>query len=453
MKQSTRRRLGSCAWLVMACTTNWLTAAHAAEKGGNWPQWRGVDGTGISTETDLPLVWSATESIKWKTPLPGRGHSSPIVWGDKIFLTLEIEGEVVPGAQATKHVLEGQEYKHPDAVAAELQHTFQVACFDRGSGKPLWLQTAYEGTVFDDRHRKGSHAAATPATDGKYVYAYFGTEGLYCYDFKGKLIWKTTPGPIATLGMGTATSPVLFDNLVVLQCDEDNGEKSFIVAYDAKSGREIWKVSRQVQVGWSTPVLVRSSSQPELVASGNEFIISYDPRTGKELWRMKGHESNAVPTPVAGQGMVFVSAGYPLKRTFAVQLGASGELDSLNANILWRYNKGTAYVPSTILYGDYLYLMTDRGQLTCLAARTGSVIYEGMRLPVPATFTASPVACEGRILITSEDGETFVIKAGPQYELLATNSLEEPVYASPAISNGMIFIRGEKHLYGIDKAN
>ena len=258
---------------------------------------------------------------------------------------------------------------------------------------------------------------------------------------------------IGTLGMGTATSPVLFENLVILQCDEDNGEKSFIVAYDKRSGKEVWKMPRQVQVSWTTPLIVRDSQRAELITSGNEQIISYDPKTGKELWHTNGHKSNAIATPVAGHGMVFVSAGYPLKRTFALKLGASGELDSLNTNIAWRYNKGTAYVPSGILYGDYLYVMTDRGLLTCIDAKTGNVIYEGARLPIPATFTASPVACEGNLLLTSEDGDTFVIKAGPTHEVLATNSIEEPVFASPAISNGMIFIRGEKNLYCISKRN
>ncbi|MGH7493559.1 MAG: PQQ-binding-like beta-propeller repeat protein [bacterium] len=424
---------------------------NAAPKDTNWSQWRGSDGTGVSSETNLPVEWSSNKNIKWKAPLSGSGHSSPIVWGDRVFLTSEIEGEVVAGAQAVKHVNEGEDYKHPDAVAADRHHTFKVMCLARDSGKLLWEKTAYEGSVFDDRHRKSSHAAPTPATEGKYVYAYFGTEGLYCFDFKGNLIWKAMPGPIATLGMGVGTSPLLFENLIILQCDEDNGEKSFMIAYDAKSGKEAWRVPRKIQVSWSTPLLVRTAQRPELIASGNESIISYDPKTGKELWRMKGHESNAVPSPVAGHGMVYVSTGYPLKRTFAVKLGASGELDSLNANIIWRYNKGSAYVPSPILYGDYLYLMTDRGLLTCLEAKTGQVVYEGARLPVPATFTASIVAYEDKLLLTSEGGETFVIKAGAKHEVLAMNSIEEPVYASPAISSGMIFIRGERNLYCITK--
>jgi len=420
-------------------------------KDKNWSQWRGSDGTGVSSETNLPAEWSSSKNIKWKTPLSGGGHSSPIVWGSRIFLTAEIEGDVVPGAEAVKHIAEGSDYKHPDAVGADRQHTFKLICLERDSGKILWEQNAYEGTVYDDRHRKSSHASPTPATDGKNVFAYFGTEGLYCYDFAGKMIWKASPGPIATLGMGTATSPVLFENLVVLQCDEDNGEKSFIVAYDKKTGKEAWKVARKVQVSWTTPLIVRGPQRHELITNGNELIISYDPSTGNELWRTKGHESNAIATPVIGHEMVFISAGYPLKRTLAIKLGASGELDSLNANIVWRYNKGSAYVPSPILYGDYFYILTDRGMMSCLDAKSGKLIYEGARLPIPATFTASPVAFDGKILLTSEDGDTFVIKAGPQHEVVATNSIDEPVYASPAISDGMIFLRGEKNLYCIGK--
>ncbi len=428
-----------------------LSIANAALKDNNWPQWRGSDGTGVSDESNLPAEWSSNKNIKWKTPLSGSGNSSPIVWGNRVFITSEIEGEIVPGAQAVKHVIDGQDYKHPDAVGADRHHTLKVICLERDTGKMLWEQIAYEGTVYDDRHRKSSHASPTPATDGKYVFAYFGTEGLYCYDFNGKLIWKTSPGPIATVGMGTATSPVLFEDYVILQCDEDNGEKSFVVAYHKKNGKEAWKTPRQVQASWTTPLLVRSPQRAELITSGNEFIISYDPKTGKEWWRTKGHASNAIASPVAGHGLAIVSAGFPLKRMLAVKLGATGELDSLNANIVWRYNKGIAYVPSGILYGDYMYVMTDRGILTCLEAKTGAVVYEGGRLPMPATFTASPVACEGKLLLTSEDGDTFVIKAGAQHEVLATNSIGEPVYASPAISDGMIFIRGEKNLYCIGK--
>lgn len=425
-----------------------LAICIAAMADSNWPQWRGPDGLGISTENGLPIEWSETKNVVWKTPITGRGHSSPIVWGRHLFLTTDIEGEVVPGAKAVRHEFQGKEFKHPDSVGSDRRHTLKVIGIDRDDGKMLWERVAYEGVVFDDRHKKNTYASSTPATDGTRVYSFFGSEGLYCYDFKGNQIWKQTFGGIAQMGMGQGTSPVLYENLVILQCDEDSGEKSFIVAVDKRTGKEVWKVSRKVQASWATPILVRANQRTELITSGNELVISYDPVTGKELWRCKGVESNAIPSPLAGHNMVFISAGYPAKRTIAVRLGGSGDLTN-TPNIVWKYEKGSAYVPSPILYGDYVYLMTDRGILTCLDARTGQIKYEGGRVPIPATFTASPVAFDGKILLTSEDGDTFVIKAGPSHEVLRTNSIGEPVYASPAIAEGRIFIRGEKNLYCI----
>ena len=415
---------------------------------GNWPQWRGPDGSGISNEKNLPSEWSPTKNIKWKTPIEGRAHSSPIVWGNRVFLTTAIEGAEVPGAKAAKHVLGDKEFVHPDSIGANRKHTFKVLSLDRDTGKVIWQATAWEGTPYDDRHRKSSYAASTPATDGKMVYAFFGSEGLYAYDFKGKLAWKAQVGNLATLGMGTATSPILYENLVILQCDEDNGTASFIVALDKKTGKEVWKTPRKIQVSWSTPLLVRTSTRAELIASGTEAIIAYDPATGKELWRHKGLESNAIPSPVANTEMAYIVAGYPAKIALAIRMGQNGDLTG-TPNVPWKYEKGTAYVPSPILYGDYLYLTTDRGILTCIDAKTGEVKYEGGRIPIPATFTASPVAFEGKLLMTSEDGDTFIIKAGPKHEVLTTNSVGEPVYASPAIADGSIFIRGEKNLYRI----
>jgi outer membrane protein assembly factor BamB len=427
-------------------------AGTSAAGDTNWPQWRGPEGSGVSTEKGLPEEWGEAKNVRWKTPLPGRGHSSPVVWGKRVYVTTAVEGPVVPGAKSPVHKIEGQEWKHPDSIGADRQHTFKVIALDRDTGKVAWEQTAWEGTPFDDRHRKSSYAAATPATDGKMVFAWFGTEGLYAYDVSGKLAWKFMPGKVGTLGMGAATSPVLFQNLVIVQADEEEGKTSFIVGLDKKTGKEVWRTPRKVQVSWATPLLVNTGKRTELIASGTESVISYDPATGKELWRSKGLESNAIPSPVAtmGHDMVVVSTGYPAKLAYAVRLGASGELK--DTDIVWKYGKGTAYVPSPILYGDYIYLLTDKGVMTCLDARTGEVKYEGGRVPVPATFTASPVAFDGKILLTSEDGDTFVIKAGPKHEVLRTNSLGEPVYASPAVADGKIFIRGEKNLYAIGPA-
>ncbi len=418
----------------------------SASTGANWPQWRGPDGLGISSEKNLPSQWSATKNIKWKTPIPGRAHSSPIVWGNKVLLTTAVEGPVVPGAKAVKHMAGDKEFLHPDSIGADRKHAFKVICVDKETGKILWEQTAFEGTPYDNRHRKSSYAASTPVTDGKHVYAFFGTEGLYAYDMKGKLTWKADLGKLGTVGMGTGTSPILHDNLLIMQCDEENGAASFIVALDKKTGKEVWKAARKVQVSWATPLLVRTAKRAELVTVGSETIVAYDPATGKELWRHKGVESNAIPSPVANSATVFIVAGSPTKIAMAIPLGGSGDLTD---SVTWKYSKGTAYVPSPILYGDHLYLTTDRGILTCLDAKTGEVKYEGGRVPIPATFTASPVAFGGRILLTSEDGDTFMVKAGAKHEVVGSNSVGEPVFASPAIAEGNILIRGEKNLYCI----
>ena len=425
-----------------------MSYSTAAAKTSNWPQWRGPDGRGVSEEKGLPAEWTSTTNVKWKTPISGRGHSSPIVWGKKIFLTTSVDGETIPGRTpgVTHKLSDGTDFVHPDAVGANLKHTFKVVCLDRATGKILWERVACEGPVHDSRHKKASFASSTPATDGKYVFAFFGSEGLYAYDFNGKLLWKQDLGKLGTASVGYGVSPILYKNLVIMQCDE-SGMKSFVAAFDKKTGKEVWRVARKVDVTWTSPVLVRAGNRMELVTAAAEAIIAYDPLTGKELWRHKGLESNAVPTPVVYNDLVIVTSGYPKKIALALKAGGNG--DVTGKQLVWTYNKGTAYVPSPISYGEYIYLMTGNGSITALDAKTGKVSYEAARVPKATTFLASPVAFEGKILLTSEEGDTYVLRAGPKHEVLGTNSLGEPVYASPAIAGGNIFIRSEKHLYAI----
>jgi outer membrane protein assembly factor BamB len=413
----------------------------------NWPQWRGSDGNGISAAAGLPTEWSDSKNIRWKTAIPGRGHSSPIVWGKRVFLTTSVEGPIIPGAEAVRHIRRGEEYRHPDSEGADHSYALKLFCLEVETGKLIWEKIVYEGTVYDNRHKKNTYASTTPATDGKYIYLSFEAEGLYCYDFEGKRIWKTSLGKIAKGGMGPGTSPVLFENLVILQCDQEYGESSFIAAVDKKTGKEVWRVARSHRRSWATPLLVKTAKRTELVASGAESVIAYDPATGKELWRAPGVVSNPIPSPVAANELVFVSAGSEAKRAYAIRLGGAGDLTN-TTNMVWSYDKGTAYVPSPILYGDYLYLLTDAGALTCLEATTGKVVYQA-RLPVAAKFTASPVAFEGKLLIVSEDGDGFIMRAGSTPEVLSVNSLGEPVYASPAIAGGRILLRGASNLYCI----
>lgn len=438
-------RLGLAATFVAAFTFNAIHTSLAS----NWPQWRGPAGQGISNEKNLPETWAPDKNIKWKTPIAGKGHSSPIVWGKRIFLTTALDGEKIPGRKpgVTHKLPDGNEFVHPDAIGADLKHTFKVISLDRTTGKILWERVAYEGPVHDSAHKKASFASSTPATDGKYVFAFFGSEGLYAYDFEGKLIWKQDLGKIGTASVGYGVSPILYQNLVLMQCD-DSGGNSFIAAYDKKTGKEVWRVARKVDLTWVTPVLVQAANRVELVTAAAEAIIAYDPLTGKELWRHKGLGSNAVPTPVVHNDIVVITSGYPQKIALAIKAGGSGDITG-SPQLVWQYDKGTAYVPSPILYGDYVYLMTGNGTITCLEAKTGKVQYLGGRVPKSTTFMASPVAFDGKILLTSEDGETFVLKAGPKHEVIATNSVGEPVYASPAIADGKIFIRGQSHLYAI----
>jgi outer membrane protein assembly factor BamB len=305
--------------------------------------------------------------------------------------------------------------------------------------------------MYDNRHRRSSYASTTPVTDGERVYVHFGAEGLYAYDVAGKLAWKSSVGKIKTLGLGLGTSPILYGNLLILQLDDNTGADSYIVAVDKRTGKEVWRTKRDVQISWSTPVLVEVSNgtrHAELVTNGTEWIISYDPATGKELWRTLGVRSNAIHTPLVGDGVMIFTAGYPQRRVIAVRPGGSGDITGTD-RIAWTYDKGTAYVVTPILYRGVVYLLNDAGVITTLDAKSGKVIYEGGRMPKPATFMGSPVAFGDYVLLTSEDGDTFFLRAGPTHEVVRTNSIDEPVYSTLALANGRIFIRGERHLFAI----
>ena len=413
--------------------------------GGNWPQWRGPGGQAHAA-SGAPLEWGAEQNVLWRTPIPGRGHSSPIVVGGRIFLTSAISGEKVPGAKAVVHFMGSEEFLHPDSLGADQRLDVLLLALDRRDGALAWRRVARAGALpHDNRHRVGSYANPTPASDGERVVAWFGTQGLHAFTLEGDLLWSEDFGSVGTMGMGVATSPVLVAaaGLVVVQSDVEEGAGSFIAALDIATGAVRWRSERTQRVGWATPTVVKSGDGASLVvAMGTGEIVAYEAETGEERWRVEGLRGNAVPSPVtSGDGLLFAVTGYPRKNILA--------LDVRDGSVRWSYRKGQGYVPSPIFHRGALYLVSDGGILTALDGRSGEVIYEGGRMPLPSRFFSSPVVAGERIYLTSEDGDTHVIRSGPRFEILATNSVDEPVMASPAIVDGTLYLRSAEHLYAI----
>ncbi|MEO6213617.1 MAG: PQQ-binding-like beta-propeller repeat protein [Vicinamibacterales bacterium] len=446
MSMRTSRALAAAA----ACCLLFTSGVPTAGVDDNWPQWRGPDGLGVAAGANYPAEWTPEKNIAWKTPIAGRGHSSPSIWGNHLFITTSVRGGP-SGHKAPDHLGYDMKpgYLNPDSEEADYNYALKVLAYDTRNGTLLWEHTPYDGLMWDNRHKKNTYASSTVATDGRMLYAFFEAAGLYAYDFKGKQLWKASLGNIAKGGMGPGVSPVVFENLIILQIDQEMGEGSAILALDKMTGKEVWRTARTTRRSWGTPLLVKAPTRPEVMATGAEMLAGYDPRTGKELWRTTpGLQNHPIPSVVAGHGMVFFSSGYPGKRVLAVRPGRDGDLTGTDA-VAWRYDKGTSYVASPVLLGGYLYLMSDAGIITCLDALTGAVVYEGGRPPIATTFRSSLVAYGDRVLQTSEDGDTFVIKAGPRHEILRTNSVGEPVWASLAFAGDTVYIRGDQHLFAI----
>jgi outer membrane protein assembly factor BamB len=443
----TRTLLATCGAVLLCLAAIVGLNAAPPEPAGDWPQWRGPNGAGIG-EGAFPDRWSPTEHIAWKTEIPGKGHSSPVVWGDRVFVTTAIEGAEIPGWKAPVHLGFDRKpgYVNPDSTGIGRMLTLKVYALQAATGKILWERTSFEGPPYDDRHRSNTYASSTIATDGKLLFVSFEAAGFYAYDLAGILKWKLDLGNIAKGGLGPGTSPVIYRDLVILQCDQEMGEGSYIAAFDKATGKEAWRVSRTTRRSWATPIVVTAGGRDELITSGAEMVVAYDPKTGRELWTAPGVTSHPIPSFVTGKGLVFATAGSQAKVVEALRPGplAAGE-----ERVAWKYNKGAAYVTSPIFYGDYLYLVSDAGIMTCLDPATGAVQYDSGRVPVPATIRSSAVAFGDKILLTSDDGDTFVVRAGPKHEVLATNSVGEPVWASLALARGMVFIRGDKHVFGI----
>ena len=415
----------------------------------NWPQFRGPGSLGVADNPNLPERWSTHENVAWKVDVAGRGWSSPVVWGERVVVTTVVsDGE---RELPKKGLYFGGERRE---IPKDTNH-WQVLCFDLKTGRELWRREAHGSPPPSGLHVKNTYASETPVTDGERLYAYFGNVGLFCYDLKGALLWSTNWPAVKTRnGWGSAASPVLHrDRLFVVN---DNDEKSFVVALDTRTGRELWRQERDEKSNWATPFVWQNEKRTELVTCGTRRVRAYD-LDGNLLWEFGGMSSIVIPTPFVSAGLLFVGSGYVGDRVrpmFAVKPGASGDISlkpgkTNNAFIAWYQPTAAPYNPSPLVYGRHLYVLFDFGFLSCLDAMTGTEVYAKQRIRSEGTasFTASPWAANGKIFALSEDGDTYVFQAGPEYRLLHKNPLDEMCMATPAIAGDRLLIRTFSKLY------
>lgn len=424
---------------------------------GDWPSFRGAHACGVADGQNLPDRWNGEtgENIRWKVPIDGLAHSSPIVWGDKLFVTSAISGRADAGLRVGL-------YGSGDASEDHSVHRWVVLCLDKRDGSILWRQTAHQGVPRSKRHIKATYANCTPVTDGRYVIAHFGAEGLYAYDMDGHFLWKKDLGRMDVgaydapdYEWGPASSPVIFRNTVIVQCDTQ--DESFVLACDLSTGRTVWKTDRDELPSWGTPTIYSGPGRPELVVNGSNHIFGYDPATGSELWRLAGSSKITAPTPVFADDLILVCSGRgPEKPIFAIRAGAKGDIslaegEKSNEWIAWSVTRRGPYMPTPIIYDGLVYVCQNPGILSCYGLADGDVKYRKRIKHRGAGFSASPVAADGKIYFPSEDGDIFVIRAGPKYEALATNDMAEVVMATPALSDGTMYVRGQYHLFAISR--
>src|SRR5215469_8787164 len=400
-----RNQMRRCGLVVI------LFSIAALANAENWPSFRGPNASGVADGKPTPTSWDASKgtNILWKTPIPGLAHSSPVVWGDRVFVTTAVSSK---GNENFRHGLFGDVTSDTDLS----KHSWHVYCLDKRTGRIIWDQIASEGVPKVKRHIKSSHASSTPATDGRNVVAFFGSEGLFCYDVNGKLQWKKDLG---VLDAGWFYDP----------------------GYQ-------WETA-------SSPTIYEGPSRVELITNATRAVRGYEPATGKELWRLSGNPEVTATTPIAAQGLIFICNSYsPNQPIYAIKAGANGDIslkkdETSNQYVAWSMQRGGTYMPTPIVYGEYLYTCANHGIIACYNFKTGERLYQQRIGENTGSYSASPVAANGKIYLSSEDGDIFVVKAGPKYELIATNPMGEVLMATPAISDGMIFVRGQHSVFAI----
>lgn len=383
-----------------------------------WPRWRGPSGQGVVESGNYPDTWSDKENVRWKVELPGRGNSSPIIWKERIFLTAGQD----QGKRRT------------------------ILCLNRADGKLLWEAAAPAGTV-EGTQGKNGYASGTPTTDGARVYAYFGNLGLLCVDVDGKQVWHQPLEPIDALH-GMACSPLLYRDRVIIFQENRAASGGFVAAFDKLTGKQLWKKSRREKVGWGSPIAVRIGERTAVIVSSEHRVYAYDPDDGAEVWSCAGNLYEVTPTPVVGHGLLFCCSGRE-GPTLAIRPDGSGDVSK--THVRWRSLKGSPFIPSPLLYGDYLYMVNDMISVaTCYQAKTGKLMWqERLGKPIKQGFSASPIGVGGKVFITNDEGDTFVLSAGPEFKLLHVNKMHAPVLASPALLDGQWYIRTDRDLYCI----
>jgi len=447
----------TCATVVLAAVLALLARepGRAAAAGANWPSFRGENAAGVADGYTLPSDWSvpAARNIRWKAAIPGLGHSSPVVWGNRLFVSTAISGVEKPELKVGL-------YGDIGSVHDASEHRWLIYALDTGSGKVVWQQTLHTGVPAIKRHPKATHANSTLATDGRYLVAFLGSEGLYGFDLDGHLLWKKDLGvldssyyvvPDAQWEFGS--SPVIYQDRVLVQCDVLKG--SFIAALNIKDGREIWRTSREDVPTWGTPTVHVEAGRAQVIVNGYRHAGAYDVETGKEIWRLQGGGDIPVPTPVVADGLVFLTSAHgPVAPLYAIRLTAAGDIslkpgETSNPSVAWSYSRDGAYMITPVVYGDYLYNAKNNGVLSCYRAKTGERMYQTRLGGGTSGFTASPVAGDGKIYFSSEDGDVFVVKAGPAFELLATNPMGDVCMASPAVSQGVVYFRTKSQVVAV----
>jgi outer membrane protein assembly factor BamB len=431
------KMFGAVTGLAAAFSLSSISTVSAAAADENWPQWRGPLATGVAPDANPPTTWSETSNVKWKVKLPGEGSASPIVWDNLVFIETAI-----PTGKKTEAATAKDE--KPTEV-----YQFALLCIDRKTGNTLWQKVVKEEVPHEGyRPGEGSFASASPLTDGKNVYAFFGSEGLHCYDMKGNLKWEKDLGKMQIkMAFGEGSSPALYGDTLVVNWDHEGG--SFIVALNKDTGDEIWKKQRDEGTSWATPLIVKHDGKAEVITDASNKIRAYDLTSGKEIWECGGLTANVIPSPVADSGTVYCMSGFRGNALMAIRLGRTGDLTGTDA-IAWRHDKYTPYVPSPLLYGDKLYFIANnKGMLSCLETKSGNVLMDAERFEDLKNVYASPVGADGRIYLAGRSGVTLVLKNSGKVDILATNKLEDGFDASPAIAGKELFLRGHNYLYCI----